>query len=153
VPAELTLRGRVSNRLGIGSRIDAHFGERRIVRELYPANGFRAEAPLVVHLVIDPAMLLRRSVVRPVKVLQLEVPGQTQDSPQFPLVEEADPAHPEPFGPGRQPQVLHRAHGRVLRDLGVALADGTTLQATISGDGKAIDYWFKKSVPTPQTGS
>jgi hypothetical protein len=31
--------------------------------------------------------------------------------------------------------------------------DGTILKATISGDGKAIDYWFKKSVPAPQTGS
>jgi len=31
--------------------------------------------------------------------------------------------------------------------------DGATLKATISGDGKAIDYWFKKSAPAHQTGS
>ena len=47
---KLTLRGRKSNRLGVGARIDARHRGGRLVREIYPANGFRSQSPLVAHL-------------------------------------------------------------------------------------------------------
>lgn len=46
---QVSLRGTQSNTLGIGARIVAEVGERRIVRELYPANGFRCQGPARVH--------------------------------------------------------------------------------------------------------
>jgi hypothetical protein len=61
---KLTLRGRTSNRLGIGARVDAQIGERHIVREVYPANGFRSQAPLVVHLGLADATEVSRLTIR-----------------------------------------------------------------------------------------
>jgi len=60
---KLTLRGRQSNRLAVGTRVDARVGERRIVRELYPANGFRGQAPLVVHLGLAEAEQVDRLTI------------------------------------------------------------------------------------------
>lgn len=42
---EVTLRGEKSNRLGIGARLVAEVAGRKIVRELYPYNGFKAQGP------------------------------------------------------------------------------------------------------------
>jgi hypothetical protein len=68
---KVTLRGRTSNRLAIGTRIEAHLGKRRIVRELYPANGFRGQAPLVVHLGLgDAAQIDRLAIHWPVGAVQ-----------------------------------------------------------------------------------
>jgi hypothetical protein len=60
---KLTVRGRSSNRLAIGARVEAHLGERRIVREVYPANGFRSQAPLVVHLGLGDAEQVDRLTI------------------------------------------------------------------------------------------
>jgi hypothetical protein len=68
---KVTLRGRMSNRLAIGTRIDAHVGEHRVVRELYPANGFRGQAPLVVHLgLADAARVDRLTIHWPAGAVQ-----------------------------------------------------------------------------------
>jgi hypothetical protein len=45
----VTLRGRQSNRQGIGARLTATVGGRQIVRELFPANGYRSQAPNQIH--------------------------------------------------------------------------------------------------------
>lgn len=44
----VSLRGRPSNRQGVGARLTATVGGRQIVRELYPANGYRSQAPNLV---------------------------------------------------------------------------------------------------------
>jgi enediyne biosynthesis protein E4 len=46
---EVSLRGRESNRQGIGARLTAVVAGRQLVRELYPANGFLSQAPNIVH--------------------------------------------------------------------------------------------------------
>jgi hypothetical protein len=46
---KVSLRGRRSNRLGIGARLTAVVKGRQLVRELYPANSFLSQAPTVVH--------------------------------------------------------------------------------------------------------
>lgn len=45
----VSLRGRTSNRQGVGARLTAEVGGRRLVRELFPANGYRSQAPNQVH--------------------------------------------------------------------------------------------------------
>jgi hypothetical protein len=52
---EVSLRGRESNRLGIGSRLVAFAGGRQIVRELYPLNSFLSQMPCVVHFGLGDA--------------------------------------------------------------------------------------------------
>ncbi len=46
---EVSLRGHKSNRLGIGARLVAEAAGQPIVRELYPLNSFRSQAPNIVH--------------------------------------------------------------------------------------------------------
>ena len=46
---KVTLRGKKSNRQGIGARLTAVVKGQPLVRELYPANGFRSQAPNIVH--------------------------------------------------------------------------------------------------------
>jgi hypothetical protein len=45
----VTLRGRQSNRQGVGARLTATVGGRQIVREMFPACGYRSQAPNQVH--------------------------------------------------------------------------------------------------------
>ena len=45
----VSLRGRQSNRHGIGARLTATVAGRHLVRELYPHNSFRAQMPDQVH--------------------------------------------------------------------------------------------------------
>ena len=45
----VSLRGRQSNRHGIGARLTATVAGRQLVRELYPHNSFRAQMPDQVH--------------------------------------------------------------------------------------------------------
>lgn len=45
----VSLRGDKSNRQGIGARLVAEVNGRKIVRELFPANGYRSQAPSQVH--------------------------------------------------------------------------------------------------------
>jgi hypothetical protein len=46
---EISLRGTKSNRLGIGSRLTLQTGDRKQVREIYPINSFRSQAPTRAH--------------------------------------------------------------------------------------------------------
>lgn len=52
---KVSLRGTDSNRLGIGARLIAHVGSRQLVREMYPHNSYRAQAPALVHFGLDAA--------------------------------------------------------------------------------------------------
>jgi hypothetical protein len=68
---KVSLRGRpepgtkpTSNRQGIGARLVAHVGDRQIVRELYPANSFRSQAPLFVHFGLGDATQVDRLTIR-----------------------------------------------------------------------------------------
>ncbi|HUG66763.1 MAG TPA: ASPIC/UnbV domain-containing protein [Pirellulaceae bacterium] len=46
---KVSLRGSKSNALGIGARLTAVLGDRRLVRELYPANTFHSQEASFVH--------------------------------------------------------------------------------------------------------
>jgi hypothetical protein len=52
---QVSLRGRQSNRQGIGARLTAVVKGQALVRELYPANSFRSQAPNVVHFGLGDA--------------------------------------------------------------------------------------------------
>src|SRR5437867_1751094 len=45
---QVSLRGVKSNRLGIGARVTAQVGSQNLVRELYPQNTFKSQAPAYV---------------------------------------------------------------------------------------------------------
>jgi hypothetical protein len=47
---ELSLRGRESNRQGVGARLTAVVNGQQLVREMYPHNSYRSEAPNIVHV-------------------------------------------------------------------------------------------------------
>jgi len=49
------LEGTVSNRRGIGTRIIAKANDRKIVRDVFPANGFMGQAPAFVDLGVGDA--------------------------------------------------------------------------------------------------
>lgn len=61
---KVSLRGRRSNRLGIGSRLIARIGERQIVRELYPVNSYRSQAPALVYFGLGDAETVDELTVR-----------------------------------------------------------------------------------------
>jgi hypothetical protein len=61
---QVSLRGTTSNSLGIGSRLVAEIGERRVVRELYPSNTFVAQNPCHVNLGLGEATSVDRLVIR-----------------------------------------------------------------------------------------
>jgi hypothetical protein len=46
---EVSLRGHLSNRQGIGARLTAYVKGRKVVRELYPLNSFASQMPNIVH--------------------------------------------------------------------------------------------------------
>src|SRR5262245_58467457 len=52
---KVSLRGRVSNRQGIGARLTAVVNGQQQVRELYPANSFFSQAPSLVHFGLGDA--------------------------------------------------------------------------------------------------
>jgi hypothetical protein len=60
----LSLRGTRSNRQGIGARIEAYAGKLKVVRELYPADGFRAQMASQVHLGLADNPTIDRLVIR-----------------------------------------------------------------------------------------
>lgn len=51
----VSLRGVESNRLGIGARLVAKVGNKQLVRELFPHNSFRSQAPNEVHFGVGQA--------------------------------------------------------------------------------------------------
>jgi hypothetical protein len=60
----VTLRGRESNRQGVGARLTAVAGGQRQVREMFPANGFCSQAPNVVHFGLGEAAAVDTLTVR-----------------------------------------------------------------------------------------
>ena len=60
----VSLRGRKSNRQGIGSRLTADVGARRVVREMFPANGYMSQGPNVVHFGLADAPRIDRLTIR-----------------------------------------------------------------------------------------
>jgi hypothetical protein len=60
---EVSLRGTKSNTLGIGARLVADVASRKLVRELYPQNGFKAQNPAHVHFGLGQAAKLDRLTV------------------------------------------------------------------------------------------
>jgi hypothetical protein len=61
---KVSLRGRTSNRLGIGARITAVANGQKIVRELYPHNSFRSQMPSIVHLGLGEATRVDEMTIR-----------------------------------------------------------------------------------------
>jgi hypothetical protein len=61
---EVSLRGRASNRQGVGARLTAVAGGQQQVRELYPANGYYSQAPNRVHFGLGDAPEVDRLTVR-----------------------------------------------------------------------------------------
>lgn len=59
----VSLRGRKSNGLGIGARLVAEIGERRLVRELYPANTYYSQQPAEVHFGLADAIQVDRLTI------------------------------------------------------------------------------------------
>lgn len=60
----VTLRGRESNRLGVGARVTAVVRGVRQVREMYPANGFQGQAPNRLHFGLGDAEGVESLTVR-----------------------------------------------------------------------------------------
>ncbi len=60
----VSLRGKASNRLGIGARLTATVGGRDLTRELYPHNSFRSQMPSRVHFGLGEATRIDRLTVR-----------------------------------------------------------------------------------------
>jgi hypothetical protein len=61
---KVALRGRQSNSLGIGSRLVAEVSDRRIVRELYPANTFYSQTPSYAYFGLGDAAQVDRLTIR-----------------------------------------------------------------------------------------
>lgn len=60
----VSLRSPSMNRRGIGARLTAYVGNRVLVRELFPANGFMSQAPALVHFGLGDADVVERLVIR-----------------------------------------------------------------------------------------
>jgi len=60
----VSLRGHQSNRQGIGARLTAEVGGRTIVRELFPANGYRSQASNRVHFGLGDARTIDTLTIR-----------------------------------------------------------------------------------------
>lgn len=60
----VSLRGRTSNRLGIGARLTAYAKGRQVVRELYPLNSYKSQMPNQVHFGLDDADIVERLTIR-----------------------------------------------------------------------------------------
>jgi hypothetical protein len=61
---KVTLRGRQSNRQGIGARLTAVVRGERRVREMYPHNTYRSQAPNIVHFGLGDADVVKRLTIR-----------------------------------------------------------------------------------------
>jgi len=62
---EVSLAGKKSNTLGIGARVTAELsGGQKIVRELFPHNTFRSQAPARVHFGLGKAAKVDRLTIR-----------------------------------------------------------------------------------------
>lgn len=61
---EVVLRGTESNRQGIGARLVAETGGRRIARDQFPVNSYRSQASNRVHFGIGTATAVERLTIR-----------------------------------------------------------------------------------------
>ena len=61
---EIRLKGVTSNRPGIGSRIVAEIGDRKVVRDLFPRNGFMGIGPAAEWIGIGEAEKIDRLTIR-----------------------------------------------------------------------------------------
>jgi hypothetical protein len=61
---EVSLRGKRSNRLGIGARLTARVGGRQIVREVFPADTFASQAPLRAHFGLGDVVNVDKLTIR-----------------------------------------------------------------------------------------
>jgi hypothetical protein len=61
---EVTLRGNPSNRLGIGARLTASVNGMSLLREMYPLNSFRSQAPARVHFGLGDAITVDQLTIR-----------------------------------------------------------------------------------------
>ena len=61
---KVTLRGKQSNRQGIGARLTARVRDQQFVREMYPINSYRSQAPNIVHFGLGDATKVDRLTVR-----------------------------------------------------------------------------------------
>lgn len=61
---KVSLRGTRSNKLGIGARLIATAGGRQLVRELFPVNSFKSQAPAIAHFGLGQASVVDRLTIR-----------------------------------------------------------------------------------------
>ena len=61
---EVSLRGKQSNRQGIGARLTASVAGQPLVREMYPVNSFRSQMPNIVHFGLGDATKVDRLTIR-----------------------------------------------------------------------------------------
>lgn len=61
---EVRLKGVTSNRPGIGARIVAEFGDRKVIRDMFPKNGFMGIGPAVEWIGVGDAEKIDRLTVR-----------------------------------------------------------------------------------------
>jgi hypothetical protein len=61
---KVSLRGRKSNRQGIGARLIAVVKGQHLVRELYPANSFFSQAPDMVHFGLGASTTVDKLTIR-----------------------------------------------------------------------------------------
>jgi hypothetical protein len=61
---KVTLRGRRSNRQGVGARLVALVNGQQLVREMYPLNSFRSQMPNIVHFGLGDHDRVERLTIR-----------------------------------------------------------------------------------------
>jgi hypothetical protein len=61
---KVSLRGRASNRLGVGARLTVLVNGRQLVREMFPVNSYRSQAANLVHFGLGDAELVQRLEIR-----------------------------------------------------------------------------------------
>ncbi len=60
---KVSLRGRRSNRLGIGARLTARVRGQNVVREMFPLNSFQSQMPNLVHFGLGEARTVERLTI------------------------------------------------------------------------------------------
>jgi hypothetical protein len=76
---DVSLRGTKSNSQGIGARLVATAGGRKIVRELFPANGFYSQGPAHAHFGLGESSTIDRLVITWPSGLVQELAGIAAD--------------------------------------------------------------------------
>jgi hypothetical protein len=61
---EVTLRGQVSNRQGIGARLTAMVNGKQLVREMFPANSYLSQSPNIVHFGLAESDRVEKLTIR-----------------------------------------------------------------------------------------